>query len=509
MLIFCLICNFGLINRARLLSVTCGYNSEMTKPDKSTSPVKVQVLVKEPSAQRQSAPGKKPKAKKSKKSSAGGGAQNVPLASFKGLPMTYIRSEKSAPGTLRVTGCESLGRISSKTSFTNLKSELVSPLNDTLCPRLSAIGLAFEQFSLNKFKLMYHPGCPATQSGNIFMYWDYDPADPADVADYQVLEEEVKTAGPAWTPMSISPNIKRVHQNRNTFFLKSNQNLTAGTSTSPAEVRQNNAGAVHVYASDSSAAATFLGYLYVEYDVTFHIMMPPRPISGAWSYSAGEVTVDDGNFAFLPFTSHESGLGLPGGETDDASSAWITAGGIAGFLDGCRQVYESGEWLFDLATSAEGASFSHQKKKRHPALKAPGWDSDDDLPHEDIQSATVVIEQNIPDEALMKTTAKARKGLPDAAGDFSVTMAAYDVTDGYIHPDFPVTVTGMTSAGVNQAVTFSPGVGAFNGSNRWKLQVPAGKVYVVRPYVSCGATAGSMRTFTDISLTANVISTSD
>lgn len=437
----------------------------------------------------------------------------APLATgLAGLPNAYFHSERSADGSLRVCGLENLGRLSTSPNLVLKESYSVNPLNEKLFPRTSVLALPFESYELHKLRFFYVPACQASLAGNVLMYYDYDPADSPKATDIDILAQTTKSAASMWCACDLNVDMDRVRKNRARYFVQSDHTTQGGNSLTAAEVRQDYAGTINVYCSDGPAGGnTFGGYLFVEYDLSLHTMIPARPVSAAWSqalsYSLAENAVQT-----IPFPTRDSGVGLIGGATDTAGSSWLSAGGIAGYLDGARQIYEAGEWLLNLRSSASAASFMKDRGRqvgaRNPATPLPGAP---DWLHvsEEVESAVMTIYKDPPVDPVtgFAQIRRARDGV-GAAGDFTLGFSAYDVTDGVIDPNWPVSITGMTSAGVGQVVAYTT-TAAFEASNNWNLSVPAGKRYMIRPYITVGATAGSDRTFSDVSLTANVVSDSE
>lgn len=435
---------------------------------------------------------------------------DAPVAVNSPLPRSFIEFMPSAPGTLRVKGVENVGRITSSANFTLKENLSVNPLNQKLFPRLSAIANCFESWSVNSVGMEFRATCPTTLAGSLLAYFDYDPADVPSASDINVLNQQTKTSTAMWKSTAIRPETRVIHANRNTFYVQSGNSAQNGSVIDAAQVRQDYAGVFRWYASDGAASGTFAGYLFVDFDFTFHVMVPARAVSAAWSKPSSN-TIDDNGTAFLPLCSQDSGVGLVGGKDDQATAAWYTAGGIAGYLDGARQIYEAGEWLLSLRSTADGATFMDAARRggpgRHPATPGPRSPSDWVSVSTEPESAVVTIEKNVPIDPITgrPLDLKGNVRTPLAAGGFSLTLAAYDVTSGVIDPDFPVTVSGMTSAAYNQIVTYAT-TAAFEASNTWNMLVPAGKQYVVRPYIVTDSAAGSQRVFSDTSLTANVVS---
>lgn len=431
-----------------------------------------------------------------------------------GLPTAYFHSEKSAPGSMRVRGLENLGRLSTSAPLKLKESFSVNPLNERLFPRTSVLALPFETYEINAMRFFYVPACQSSLAGNVLMYYDYDPADSPKATDIDILAQTTKTASSMWCPCDLKIDTERIRANRPRYFVQSNHSLQTGNVLSAAEVRQDYAGTINVYCSDGPTTDAFGGYLFVEYDFSFQTMVPARAVSAAWSNQNSYALAENAVQTF-PFPTRDSGVGLLGGDTSTAGSSWLSAGGIAGFLDGARQIYESGEWLLNLRSEASAASFMQSRglqSGRSPATPLPaskGWLQIPDTVRSEEESAIVTIYKDLPvDPSTGFHVAPSRRDGVMAAGDFTLSMSAWDVTDGVIDPNWPVSATGMTYAGTGQNVVYTT-TAAFPASNCWNLTVPSGKRYMIRPYVTVGATAGSDRTFSDCSLTANVVSDSE
>lgn len=432
------------------------------------------------------------------------GAKGVsaPAAVSYNLPNDYFRFRAgNRPGSVIVEGRETIRKVVSKQDFVLQGEYSVNPCNESLFPILSNVADSFEECSWKNLKFEYSPQGSTQHDGSFMHYYDYDPADSAVVDELALLQNKTRDATAVWRPSRLPIDCKTVHRNRDTFFVQSNIAVTNGQSLDAAEVRQNYAGTYRFYVHSGGAAndGAFRGYLTTEYAVELVTVRQKRQSAASWS---GAAQVAATNTTMKPLgETPQTNVGLPGGAVVGTSSSVFDT--LEGYLIGAKQVYDAGQWLIALSGDASAAAFDSA------AHRSDEWESvskrslERKVGDEEATwtAACTYIRSNDPEVSSKWLAKRAQVAGPMAAGDFTVFITSYDVSDGVIHADFPETVTGMTSV---ETVTLAyAGASAIeNAGVSWNTEVPAGKRYMFRRCFQTGATAGSGRTFSDVEMSA-------
>lgn len=482
-------------------------------------------------------PKSKPKHSQGKKKKVGGpkkkngpsgrqaGREIRSLLNNRRFPHTYFSTEKGAEGEMVISGKEVIAEVSTSSNFFPVIQQSISPLNNSLFPKLSPIASAFEQFRFRKLRFHYVTGCNATVAGSVMHYVDYDLNDAAAPTAITLLANQTASVGSVALDNSIDYDVSR--QMLPKLFTGSNAALNIGSA------RESFAGFYRLFMDKGPATTQFAGYVYAEYVCCLWTPKPPSPNGGAATTAATSQALVAGSTTRFPLSTINDQVGLPGQVATAPTSTYTGAGGVVGALDYARNVYEAGQWLLEAygqmtaATSVEQDDeyfdarstrsltslrslsrnplqndFSERKEVQPSTQKVfyrgkcqllPVGKKDPEPPC--CWSGTVQMDLNVPFSHPRCVENPNNRRAPLTSGDVTWTIAWWDVTNGNMHPDFPADVTGMTGVATS-SILYSSGTGALNPTLVTPMTVPAGKKYAVNLRCDLGATTG--RTLTNL-----------
>jgi len=437
----------------------------------------------------------------------GSGGQRT-LLNNRAFPRTYFSTEKGAEGEMVIAGKEVLAEVSTSANFFPVVNQSISPLNNSLFPKLSAIAASFEQFRFRKLRFHYVTGAPATLSGSVMHYVDYDLNDAPAPTAITLLANQTAMVSSVALDNVIDYDVSR--QMLPKMFTGSNNAISLGSA------RESFIGFYRMFMDKGPSTTAFAGYIYAEYVCCLWTPKPPTPSGGVASPNPTLTTLAAGSTNLLPLPVINDQVGLPGQVATNPTSAYSAAGGIIGALDYARNVYEAGQWLLEaygslsaasmvddntsvksLATYRSGRSvredfeyLAFERKEVQPSTqtmfykgkKVLGVNRKGDYP-ECCWTGTVQMDMNVPAERI-----RPLRG-PLASGDVTLAIQWYDVSNGVIDPDFPASATGMTLV-AQSSVLYSSGTGALSPNIASPMVVPSGKKYIVRTYLQLGVTTG-------------------
>lgn len=423
----------------------------------------------------------------------------APAAVAGRMPKIFIKGIAGGNAdSFRVAGCEVVTKVASQTQFLQILELAINPRNAALFPRLSAIAAAFEQYSIAKLSFHYVPQSSSARDGSMIHYVEYDPADPAEVTDVDILSNKTKDAVALWQPSTLSCDIRDIHRNRQSFFCQSP--IGDSNALTSAEVRQDYAGIYRMYMDGAADANKSCGFLFVDYIVDLLVPRPQPPVSLTAAYkNLAALAIPTNSTAIVPFQSLESSAGLYGGPTVGAGSSYTGIGGvIAGGLDAARQIYESGKWLLTLRANASAPSFSGAPSDKGWVTLADESKTQSEPAEWNASVAVFVGEQ--PDRVQRYRASRVGKFIPDTSTTITAGFSPYDATTTF-DANFPAAVSGMTGISAQSVTAVWDGAGAIVPEVTCELTVPAGSRYVVRPYFTTDVT-GAARTLTNVRLSA-------
>ncbi len=197
----------------------------------------------------------------------------APLArslAYTSRPPRYVRAE----GGLMIEHIESVPVSNGKNAFV---------IDSQTFGWLRPMAENFEEYQI-KLDFAWNPVCPATTTGQVWLAFDYDPADGTagynDAADYFNTADHCISA--VWAPAAISP--------RKSAWLK--------TGTSGSDIRLNSPGILFANIPDAA-----YGFLTVRYQVH---LRKPQPASYGTAHFTGTYNTGQGT---APFINHSPIVG--------------------------------------------------------------------------------------------------------------------------------------------------------------------------------------------------------
>lgn len=460
----------------------------------------------------------------------------MPLRSNSRYPQVHFSTGAGKDGETIVRGLEVLGEIGTTANFTLQQSLSINPSNSSLFPKLSALARTFEQYHFRKLRFRFISGAPATLSGSFMHYIDYDVNDAPATSSIQLLANQTSLVTSVAVNNEIAYDVTR--QMLPKMFMNS-------STTDSSSLRESFGGFYRVYTDKGAASPSFAGYLYVEYECCFYTPKPPTPSGGVAQPSIGSIPVSPGATLTVPFPNIVQEVGLPGQVASTPSSAYTTAGGIVGALDYARQVYEAGQWIVSAYGNFSGASSFDNASVRGVVIPRMNLSSlrdnhcdrlsvrsfisncDEMKVPEKVESCTpnfrdrmVRPKASFPIQSEFSWSGQVSLVLNDPnktaatqlrlgalnSGDVLLSIQMYDVTNGVIDPDWPVTDNGMTF--ISESTTSALGnLSPLFANIAVPLTVPANKRYIFRPQVIIGPTTG--RTLTNFTFLTEAAGVSD
>jgi len=210
------------------------------------------------------------KAKAAQGAKKGGGGMSrvsAPVATArKGKVATAakIAGNPYAPGgSMRVSHREYIGEVLGSTSvFLNTKYP-INPGMAVTFPWLSSVASDFEEYSFSKLAFHYEPEKPTSAAGYVMMAIDYDPADAVPTTKQQLAAALGAVRTPVWSNVRDDAASSQLKKQQSLY-------LRSGTLASNLDIKTYDQGFLNI-AVGNCADATFIGELWVEYDVTFRV----------------------------------------------------------------------------------------------------------------------------------------------------------------------------------------------------------------------------------------------
>jgi len=183
-------------------------------------------------------------------------------------------------GDIIVTHEEYVGDVNGSISF-NASKYAVNPGLSGTYPWLAAIAPNYESYKFESLEFEFRTTTNNQATGNVALFLDYDPADPAPANKREILNSESTMDGPAWS-ISICQRSKRENLNKRTTYLV-RQGAVSGTSS----LTLYDVGNLFV-CTQGQAGATVIGELFCRYRV--RLMTPQMGISGVGNSLSGLIS---------------------------------------------------------------------------------------------------------------------------------------------------------------------------------------------------------------------------
>jgi coat protein with S domain len=165
--------------------------------------------------------------------------------------------------TFTVTHREFIKDVSAASAGFNLSTSAINPGLASSFPWLSQIASRFESYIFDRLDFIYQPICNTTTPGSVMMAVDFDALDlpPADKVVFMANQNAVRCS--PWDNVRYSSKPKNLHK----FGIQRYVRTTAQPDKS--DVKTYDVGNFLVGSTNTPAAPTTLGELYVEYTVRF------------------------------------------------------------------------------------------------------------------------------------------------------------------------------------------------------------------------------------------------
>lgn len=172
---------------------------------------------------------------------------------------------------IRVRGTEIIAQIPGSTGFTQQYAALINPLTPSMFPKLADIAALFEKWKVGPqgIRFSYVGQCPTTRSGVVAGYVETDASDtstPSNVV--QIINEQISASCPLYDRCSFT--LGKSLDSNSWFY-------TQATPANNQSDRTGFAGKVYWYTNQTASAdaASFAGFLTVDYDIEFTVFRPP------------------------------------------------------------------------------------------------------------------------------------------------------------------------------------------------------------------------------------------
>lgn len=163
----------------------------------------------------------------------------------------------------RVTHREFISDITSNAAGFATTNIAINPGNATAFPWLSAIAANYESYTFKKLAYRYVPLCPTSTQGRITMAIDYDARDSIPSSKAVLSSYQGSVATPVWQQglcVATSSNLVKFTKQRY---------VSGPTVPANSDIKTYHLGYFILGTSNTPAASTQLGELWVEYDVEF------------------------------------------------------------------------------------------------------------------------------------------------------------------------------------------------------------------------------------------------
>ncbi len=210
-------------------------------------------------------------------------------------PMAVGSTYRSSADSMEVTRlrkCEYIGDLRPNTANFDVRSFELNPGVNATFPWLSQIAGSWEYYKFNYLAIKYKPNCATSQAGTVSIVIDYDSYDSAPANKLDMSEYKPYVSGVPWSGdiYYVAPaRMLNAHNNGKLFT-----RTTAYTSTM-GDRNLMDVGVLYIATQDVSS--TYLGELYIEYDVTLFNQQQSAPPDAA--QLSGTIN------ALVPFDSNQ------------------------------------------------------------------------------------------------------------------------------------------------------------------------------------------------------------
>lgn len=199
--------------------------------------------------------------------------RGLKTSSFSGMsrrqfaPVAATTSYRQGPGRtgLTIRGRDYIGDIGHQTAFTTKVNKVINPADTGVFRWFGQLATLFETYKFTQLSLVFEPQCPSSTSGALIIYFDPDPTNTADPADWAAASQiGVNVHGAAWAKHTLNVPLS-LCASRREYYIRKNFpaiNVVGDFSYDPYEFF---CGRVGVATSGSTADITSVGKLYIDY----------------------------------------------------------------------------------------------------------------------------------------------------------------------------------------------------------------------------------------------------
>lgn len=181
----------------------------------------------------------------------------VAITNIRTMPTATIQNGRNST---RVVHREYLNDILGSTTFAVDTVININPGFASSFPWLSAIAARYETYRFNRLSFCYETTSATTAVGSVIMAVDYDASDSAPVTKAQMLSYKGAVRASPWEMVSYHCDPADLQKRLNNF-------TRLGAVPSGTDLKLYDCGVLYVGVA-GNAAATAIGELYVDYDVT-------------------------------------------------------------------------------------------------------------------------------------------------------------------------------------------------------------------------------------------------
>lgn len=213
-------------------------------------------------AAKQALGGQQPKRKRrnKKRKNQTSMAVSAPI-SIQKMVRTNKPTVKYSGQCVTVSHREYLQDINGSTVFSN-QTFAVNPGIYTTFPWLSQMAILYESYKFKSLKFIYEPACPSTTQGSVMMAIDFDAADAAPSSKVQLMAYKYAVRCPAWESVAYRSDLSDL--------LKFGVQRYVRNGPVTGDIKTYDIGNLQFAVSNFTGTSTFVGELYVEYDVEFY-----------------------------------------------------------------------------------------------------------------------------------------------------------------------------------------------------------------------------------------------
>lgn len=213
-------------------------------------------------AAKQALGGQQPKRKRNKKK------KNMQASTSVSAPISIQKMVRTNKPNIKYNGqCVSVAHreylqdINGSDVFSVLTFS-VNPGIYTTFPWLSQMAILYESYKFKTLKFIYEPACPSTTQGSVMLAIDFDAADVPPSSKVQLMAYKYAVRSPAWEAIAYRSDLSDL--------LKFGVQRYVRNGPTTGDIKTYDIGNLQFAVSNFTTPSTFVGELYVEYEVEFY-----------------------------------------------------------------------------------------------------------------------------------------------------------------------------------------------------------------------------------------------